>query len=294
MAAGLVLAVTGTAGASTLWGTSFKYWDGSEVWTLDPATGVVDMKGLVGSAAFSDIAVTPSGRVYTVGDSGLATFITAPNGNSVWDFNDLFRLNPVTGQIDQTWADVAPRRFNALTAESETSLLAIEGGGVNTQWGYPEGPHLYRIHLDGTGAYTGMTDLGALVDQPSDGDLAREAGGVYYGGSFWQSGPTSDIYALDPNNVGAETLVMNFGKPYISGLAFDYDTGDLYAGAWDSTSIYKLNLGDGTYGTISLTGEVFEGVVFGMDSVIPEPLTMLGVFLGVSGLGAYIRKRRVL
>ena len=28
-------------------------------------------------------------------------------------------------------------------------------------------------------------------------------------------------------------------------------------------------------------------------SYIPEPLTMLGVFAGISGLGAYIRKRRM-
>ena len=39
---------------------------------------------------------------------------------------------------------------------------------------------------------------------------------------------------------------------------------------------------------------IYEGVEWGFNiQCVPEPLTMLGVFLGLAGLGAYIRRRRI-
>ena len=50
--------------------------------------------------------------------------------------------------------------------------------------------------------------------------------------------------------------------------------------------------GDSDFWSANPYVEAHEGVGVA-EAVVPEPLTMLGVFLGVGGLGAYLRKRQL-
>ncbi len=81
----------------------------------------------------------------------------------------------------------------------------------------------------------------------------------------------------DPSLVfGFEVLIAN------PGTAFETN-GDLRV--WFGGTAYDENATPGAW-----TSEGFDGVM--TLTPIPEPLTMLGVFAGIAGIGGYLRKRR--
>ncbi len=257
-----------TAGAdddSLLWGvtgvnfgTETEY---SEVFKVDAATGVVTMvNDDPSNPLYSDIAVTPGGNVYAVGR-------TSTDHN----FTDFFRLNPTTGEvmsvIPDAFTDAGFLHVNALCAESDSSLLAVEGGGVCTGWGNPTGPRLLRISLDGGGDLTGITSLGAIAGCPqygccSDGDLDKDPGtGEWYAGFYGDAG--SDMMELNLAAPGSSSWRSQSNIQWQGGFAYTPD-GTAWAGSWADRNLYEVNVigGDSTL-VHDLSGDL-GGNIFGL------------------------------
>lgn len=262
-----------------LWGVD----SAREVFTVNTATGVVTIVNSgVGNPLYGDIAMTRNGRLYATGaDPGDPLVIQDSYGNWVLNFNDFYRLDPATGAILSTWRDALTNagfeRVNALCAESNKSLLAIEGGGVCTGWGYPTGPKLLRIHLDAKGNFLGITNLGAIAAPGaasccSDGDLDRDPKtGKWYAG-FWKLGPppvwgVSEMIELNLANPGNSAVVSDSGMPCQGGFAFRFD-GTAYAGSWAGKILYTVDvLNGGSTVAYDLSGDL-AGDIYGLSSRI--------------------------
>ena len=239
-------------------GTDNEY---SEVFKVDTSTGVVTMvNDDPSNPLYSDIAVTPDGKVYAVGR-------TSTNHN----FTDFFRLTSTTGEVmviePDAFTDAGFYHVNGLSAESNTSLLAIEGGGVCTGWGSPTGPRLLRINLDGAGDLASITNLGAIAGCPqygccSDGDLDKDPDtGKWYAGFYGDAG--SDMMELNLADPGSSTYKSQSDIKWQGGLAFSSD-GTAYAGCWATEILYTVNIAGGGSAVAHDLSSDLSGNIFGL------------------------------
>jgi parallel beta-helix repeat protein len=213
--------------------------------------------------------MTPNGNLYTVGMDK-----DGKTGSSS-NFNDFYRLDPDTGAVLQAWVNVFPdngfRHVNALSAESDTSLLAIEGGGVCPS-SYPDGPKLLRINLDGAGDFLSITNLGTIrapgaESHCSDGDLDRDpATGKWYAGFYASDG--SEMVELNLANPSASTLGSQSNIQYQGGFAF-LSNGTAYAGCWADKKLYTVNVISGGSAVANDLSASLAGNIFGLSSVPP-------------------------
>jgi hypothetical protein len=250
----------------------------SQVFKVDTATGTVT---IVGAAAhlFSDIAATPNGNLYAVGRSTNDN-IACPGGGASANFNDFYRLDPCTAAIVTAWDDVFTtagfRHVNALSAENNTSLLAIEGGGICAGWSCTNAPQLLRITLDAGGNYVSITNLGTIAAAGAnsmccDGDLDQDPGtGKWYAG-FWA--PTgSEMVEVNLANPGLSTLRGQSLVSWQGGFAF-LSSGTAYAGSWADKKLYTVNvLGGGNSVAWDLSGSL-AGCIFGLSRSYPTVST---------------------
>jgi len=266
----LLLALSVSVSAGQIWGVTGNGSGSSqrsELFTLDTSTMTITKITTTASGIlYSDIAVTPSGYVYTVG-----------NVNSTTGFNDLMRLNPSTGAILGQWD--LPLGMNSLTAKSDTTLLGV-------QWGSGVNANLIEVQLNAAGAYLSCTNLGRIdLQSNSGGDIALTPNGDYIaatnsGGSIYRI----PVSGGSPNPAGA-TLVCNTSITGVGALAYDF--GDplqkLYAGSYNFTTIYTLNLATGVLtnaGVVNPTAISYS--IYGMDvAVVPEPMTVLLLGVGI-------------
>lgn len=245
----------GVTGVS--FGTDNEY---SEVFKVDTSTGVVTMvNDDPSNPLYSDIAVTPDGKVYAVGR-------TSTDHN----FTDFFRLDPNTGAVMTTVADAFSNagfhHVNALCAESDSSLLAIEGGGVCLAWGTAN-PRLLRIALDGSGNLSSITSLGNIdasgaASMCSDGDLDKDPqSGKWYAG-FWADAG-SEMIELNLASPGSSLVVSQSNIQWQGGFAYTSD-GTAYAGSWAARYLYGVNItGGGSAIVYDLSGDL-AGNIFGL------------------------------
>lgn len=255
------------ASPAILWGVTAA----SEVFTVDTATGLVTILNSDPVNLYGDIAMTPKGSLYATGAADPDFLIQAPNGVWALNFNDFHRLDPVTGAVIATWSNVFTdagfHRCNALAAESSTSLLAIEGGGVGIGWGYQSGPRLLRITLDGAGNFLSVTSLGAISAPGaesclSDGDLDRDpTTGKWYAG-FWATAG-SEMLELNLSNPGASVLVSQSNIQYQGGFAFDAQ-GNAYAGCWADENLYSVNVMGGGNSVLYDLSSILGGSIYGL------------------------------
>ncbi|MEE8372138.1 MAG: CFI-box-CTERM domain-containing protein [Dehalococcoidia bacterium] len=253
--------------------------DYSEVFKVDPADGIVTIVGAyTGGSTYADIAMTPNSRLYTVGLD--ADGVTGTTSN----FYDLYRLDPATGAVIGTWLDVfranGLKQVNALAGESDTSLLAIEGGGVNN-------PHLLRINLDGSGDYSSLTDLGTLPTGYSGGDLDRDPFTGKWYGAFEGTGQT-EIWELNVANPAASTLASAHSVTYLAGLSFrpsGTTTSLSLAGSWNDQNLYEVNVNTSSTTLLWDLSSSLHGNIFGLSPMQPESVTAPNTPAGPSSGG---------
>jgi len=263
---------TASAGAQDMiWGVTGVNFglsgDYSEVFTVDVATGEVNIVAAVGNGStYSDIALTPNGNVYAVGMDWDGD--TGSDGN----FYDFYRLDPVTGEqmgssVWHVFPDNGFRQVNALAAESDSSLLAIEGGGAAD-------PHLLRINLDGSGDLASIDDLGQLTSGigPSCGVLDLDPfTGKWYG--TFEGDSESDIYELNIADPSSSVNVSACDITYAAGFAFLLNgTSVTTAGSWHDKNLYTVDVDTGDITVLyDLSGDL-QGNIFGLSSQ-PESVT---------------------
>ncbi len=268
----------GTASADAqdvIWGVAgvnfTKSNDYSEVFQVDVATGDVTVvasgdTGSVGNGSlYSDIALTPNGNVYALGLDWDG--VTGSTGN----FYDFYRLDPVSGQVIGSWVHVFPdngiRQVNALCAESDSSLLAIEGGAVSD-------PHLVRINLDGSGNLASVVDLGQIASGvgPCGGDLDVDPfTGKWYG--TFEGSTGSEIWELDIDEPGNSVNVSECDITYAAGLAFLLNGSSVTtAGSWHDKNLYSIDVETGYTEVLYDLSPYLQGNIFGLSSR-PEQVT---------------------
>ena len=281
--AGPLAGVAAAASQNDAWGVTGVNFGGpndySEVFKVDPASGAVTIVGAyTGGSTYADIAMTPNSRLYAVGFD--ADGVTGTTSN----FYDLYRLDPATGAVIGSWLDVfranGRKQVNALAGESDTSLLAIEGGGVNN-------PHLLRINLDGSGNYSSLTDLGTLPTGYSGGDLDRDpVTGKWYG-AFEGTGQT-EIWELNVANPGASTLASAHSVTYLAGLSFRPNgatTSLSLAGSWNDKNLYEVNVNTSSTTVLWDLSSSLAGNIFGLSPIQPESVTAPNTPTGPSSGG---------
>jgi hypothetical protein len=267
----------GQGGECPLWGVT-GVWDSpegfsgrSEVFKVDAVTGLVTMvNNSVTNPLYGDIAMTPGGALYAVGADD---FTQAPNDWWVINFNDFYRLDPVTGDVLQMWPNVFTdggfERINALNAVNNATLLAVEGGGVCDGWGYTERPRLLQIHLDGAGNFVSISNMGYIAAAGaesvcSDGDLdLNPLTGLWYAG-FWADAGSEmlELNLADPPN---STLVSQSGIQWQGGFAFCPD-GTAYAGSWADEVLYSVDVPVGGNAVAHDLGDFLAGAIYGLSS----------------------------
>jgi hypothetical protein len=169
-----------------------------------------------------------------------------------------------------------------LTAESETTLLGVQGGYSGSA------SILYRITLGGDGnSFVSAVPIAQIdLTSNSGGDIARTPAGDYI--AAVNSGQEIWRIPLDgsgnPNPAGA-TKVCTTSIAWVGALSYD-DV--LYAGVFQGSTIYTLNLATGALTQAPVTGYALKSGVFGMD-VVPEPASM--AFLALGGAALMVRRR---
>jgi hypothetical protein len=270
---GAVLVLGSLAQAAIIWGVtgpSGVTSGGGEVFKMDTSTAqpTITLVGTYPTAnSYGDIAVTPSGRLYVIGNVGGSGWATG-----------IGELNPANGSLE--WSNMLSAtgtNFNALTAESDTSLLAVQGGSGGAC-------DLYRLNLDNNGYYIGKTLLGTIDAQSnSGGDITQTPSGSYI--SATNNGTM--IYEFLASNPGGATKDCDIhGIDWVGGLAYDYANGKLYCGKFQTSTIYTLDLSTGNTLAVTTTGYTLKQGIFGLASV-PEPTS-----IALLGLGFALIKRR--
>jgi hypothetical protein len=256
-------------GGCVLWGVSGinlgNPGDYSEVFRVDTDTGLVTIIGVYPEGSvYSDIAETPNGNLYTVGMD--RDGITGSTNN----FYDFYRLDPATGAVLGSWLGVFTKEVNALCAESDTSVLAVEVG-------YDYVQHLLRINLDASGNYASIDDLGALPSGIgyTEGDLANDpTSGNWYGTFYASAG--SEIWELDTTSPASSSFVSQSNITGAAGLAFCSE-GTAYAGSWYDRNLYRVNITGGGSSIAHDLSAYLAGSQFGLSSDNFPPAAPIGL-----------------
>jgi hypothetical protein len=171
---------------SWLYGADSGADDGSStLLRIDPSTGAARRVGETGVRGLTDVAMTPSGRLYAIG------------------FTRLFELDVRTGRATQIGNGLGVSDANALAADAEGRLfVATEGGRFGT--------------VDpGSGRVAILGSYGSRLR--SSGDLAFSRNGELYGTGSGASGEV--LFTVDART-GAASVRGRLPEPRVYGLAF--------------------------------------------------------------------------
>ena len=236
--------------------------DNSDLYTINPATGVTTLVGAMGVNLF-DIAAY-GGKLYGI------------NATS-----DLYSISTLTGAATEIGA--TGQSFNALTFSSAGVLYAA---GTDTT-------DLYTINTS-TGAAAKVSGEVTQAAYHSGGDLE------FIGTTLYLVTQTNGNSILDTVNIGTGALTKvgnsNLGTDNVYGLS--YSGGVLYGFSDNdgSSKVISINLATGagsnvaSYGGVGRSAFGFNGTTD--SSTVPEPGTMGIIGLGLVGLGTIARRRR--
>ena len=308
-AVSLILAVTATAGATgMMWGTGSPDWTyalsgpSPVIFQFDTSTGAISKTLTFGTSNW----MWTSG----VADSGMYLYAShniydSTKSTKTHDFR-IAKIDRATGAVlsDASISGFLGQTYSQVNALDffDGKLYAVE----NATSGSTIRGYALEIQLDANGDVTGAAK-GAYVGPYPDCGLDYHDG-LWYATSW---GYTNEVPKKKQGSlVYTSPDIMNTaftqlgtsavkGMGMIDGLEFD-SSGNIYAVTWydvpsSATSVYSLNLG--TWAATSLydlDSKLPSSItqLNGLSEVVPEPLTMAGLGLGLFGLVRYVRRRR--
>lgn len=332
--AGLMLAVTGTAGAVTL-PTGFIAWNArnQDNGTTYTYTGLAPGATITFAATSSD----PNVHRFLAADGKVIPGSGSPGvKEDSWGIALIYSIAPGAltnpgddGSIVENTG--APATYT-LNSTSGTWLTAMFHGGSDTMVTITAGSG--SVASGGNGIAVGnfsetiqldhlqfelfavdFSNLSSASGPVSDQTLVQEssarhtAADQYVGWTHDAAGnPLGTLMLTGSSNYFASTVVVNGGSGAIVGASIDattayFDVPAAGPGLWNpilgATDELLTPSGDPSniwfqWTLINSTrGWAVKSNDAGGTFAIPEPLTMLGLFLGVTGLGGYIRRRTV-
>jgi hypothetical protein len=182
------------------------------------------------------------------------------------------------------WAQKVGDAINRLDSYPPDQVLGLAGGvWALAELGKDFDPTLG--YYGGVGGPSSLSDLAAVL-----ASYQTTSGGFAFTDGIVRTNAT--VYAIFALN--------EFGDPYRSQVvaAGNY-LASTQLSAYKIPPTYNLQAGGGwqdhfiDYNNIEERNVYTGEALWGIWTAVPEPLTMLGVFLGVSSLGAYIRRRKL-
>jgi hypothetical protein len=289
----LCLAVTAQSayGAGVMWGNASPGWG-----QPDPKIFKID----TGSGQIVPGTTWTYGEwnwIMDVADSGeylYAAHNTVAQGYDV----AIAKIDRATGNI---LSDTYVSGFLNQTASQINALEFLDGqlyGIENATWGSDMRGHAVVIDLDTSGDPVSASK-GAYLGLAPDGALDYRDGSFY--ASTWKSGGNPGVSSIgtidaseiaDPTKSFALISETNPASGLMSGWQYG-PNGDLISVSWQNLGLYKVDPSTGDTTFINDVSGLPSGYSMGgLDTVVPEPLTMLAVFGGCGALGGYIRRRR--
>ncbi len=290
-AVGMVLAVTATAGATGLmWGSASPDWNsgnlGPVIFMFDSATGSVNQTFQFGSWNW----------IMAVADSG--DYLYASH-NTASDYGNMkiAKIDRTTGAI---LSDTAINGFLGTTYSQVNSLDYVGGtlyGVENCTWDTTYRGHAVGISLGAGGDPSGAV-VGASIGAAPDGALDYH-NGQWYASNWKSDSPASSWIKTtgDIMNTDFSNTVATSGIGFVSGWEFDVN-GSLLGVTWNYNNfhVYSFDLGTGAATDLgyNMKSQLPSNITMmgGMSEVVPEPLTMAGLALGIGSLATYLRKRK--
>jgi hypothetical protein len=289
--------IVGTAGATTMWGIGSPDW---QYGASGPSPVVFSFDTLTGTIS-QTFTFSSENWMWTAGiaDSGTYLYVAhnqydTAKSQLTHDFaiakvdratGAVLSDTRISGFLGQTYSQVNALDFKdgkLYAVENATSGSALRGDAL-------------EIKLDVNGDPIGTT-VGAYVGAYPDCGLDYHDG-VWYA-TWWRTDNSSWVAtSSDIMNTNFSSTMYTKPVGLIDGLEFDdsrnafiavswYDTGlHVYSldGSWNTTSLYSLQS--------QLPGDITQ--LNGLSEVVPEPLTMMGLTLGLGGVGTYIRRQRM-
>ena len=303
-AAGLILALGGTADAVTYGLKSQDYYGSKGQFSGAPThlfeffedgSGYTDL----GAVKVSGSNIDADALAWSWAKGLLGFQLTeADDSQNVARDSRLISINRQTGVATVIGSWLTGRDIRGASCDTADRLWVVDAR--NSQ--------LLRIDPT-TGALVGSPVGFTLGGSPhvltySCQDLAVRRDGTFYLIDFDLSADPSvtphkaRIYTLD-EQTGALTLVHTDAGQQLVGAAFSLaaEDEDLFAfEVGGSDDVFRYDVGSSfsrttLYGNVIGSFNAGRGDLAGL--IIPEPLTMLGMFLGLGSVGAYIRRRRM-
>ena len=210
----------------------------------------------VGGAGF---AAGKYGQAFDLGNG----YITVPD-DDVWTITGDFTI--------VLWAQWSQLDSGSVGQPEDVFISHDEGGGYQHKWFFAKGGGQLNFHINtdgGASAFLAETPFAPVLNQWYHLAVRRTGNtfGIFVDGV--ESAFSEDYSGVIPNAV----TPLRIGK----GEAFNFNGGLL-----DDVAIYSRSLGDSE----------IQDIADPPAAPIPEPMTMVGVFLGISGLAGYVRRRR--
>jgi DNA-binding beta-propeller fold protein YncE len=257
--------------ASQLMGIEFN---SGTLWSINKTTAATSNPLSTGIGGPIDIATAPDARLFT------ATAVVGPGST-------LYTINPGTGVPTA----VGPTGLPSLI---EGGLAFSLSGTLYATW-VNSGDHDLATLNTTTGAGT-IVGPSTGADDPS-GLAFSSSGTLYMLDAHTNTGFATTLDTLNPSTgaiLTTTTLSQSLGSGPLAGLAFDPDTGTLYAASSGSGNLFTINPSTGavtTIGSLSTLGTDVSGIAF-ISSNVPEPASAI-VFASIAGLMAFRRSRKI-
>lgn len=246
----------------------------------------------------------PARAVMFLAVVGCAVLMTATSASAVMidDFSDGgFSISVQDGYVGPP----PPDRLPQVATDDQDSLTNVLGGRrrVTLTWQQGDGSSVKDITATveesvarlGFDADSGDPDYkGTLLVEYLGGSAAAAASKDDVDADLTDGGTWSGIglYSLSSDGTADVTLTLTDMSSNTFSVTFvDVDSpGMIFWDFDDFTGVDETHIG---FVSLLIQGDLIGDYSYSsLESAIPEPLTMLGMFAGIAGIGGYLRKRR--